>query len=77
MVDFALADVQTMLIRGAHPGTYSARQSYPNSIKNIPELLTNAAMANVTTVHLVEGGCRRTHVGTHESKCIKSTIYAR
>ena len=73
MVDTAAADVQTMLISGADPGS-SAVRNYPNSIKSVPELLADAAVANVTTVHIVGGGCWR--FKRTKGDCIKSTIYA-
>ena len=77
MVDEAAADVQTMLIRGADPGGVAVK-FYPNSTKSVPELLANAAMANVSTVHLVGGGCwRRVRSENQDDNCIKSTIYAR
>jgi hypothetical protein len=79
MVEKAAVDVQTMLISGADPGgTHGANRRYPNSIKSVPELLADAAMANVTTVHIVGGGCwRRVWSENQHDKCIKSTIYAR
>jgi len=74
MVDMSHADVQTMLLSGANPGAGAARK-WPNSIKSVHELLADSAMANVTTVHIVGGGCWRTrHTG---SECIKSSGYAR
>jgi hypothetical protein len=69
MVEMAAADVQTMLIRGGEP----PGGRFPNSIKSVPELLADAAVANVTTVHIVGGGCWR---GSKPGDCIKSTIYA-
>jgi len=75
MVDMSHADVQTMLLSGANPGAGAARK-WPNSIKSVHELLADSAMANVTTVHIVGGGCWRTMWHTR-SDCIKSSGYAR
>ena len=75
MVEKAHADVITMLLKGADPGT-GASKRYPNSVKSVHELLAGAAMANVTTVHIVGGGCWRVMWHTR-SDCIKSSIYAR
>ena len=75
MVDMSHADVQTMLLSGANPGAGAARK-WPNSIKSVHELLADSAVANVTKVHIVGGGCWRStrHTG---SECIKSSGYAR
>ena len=78
MVERAHADVQTMLLSGANPATGGRTLDrvgrWPTSIKSVHELLVASAMANVTTVHIVGGGCWRY---TNRSDCIKSSNYAR